>query len=351
MRRRRTLSSIGVVFVQLLLANLAACQILPHAELLTLGEPESERIPALSSSETANEYQDDYLDELHSALHSELIRIESLLPKARQADDSIKLGLLRTNIERLHRLQKPAAQRYLLVNTANYSLHLVENGSVTFQSKVIVGRQERQTPELSSMMKYLVINPSWNVPHSIATKDLLPKMQQNADYLTENNYSLLQGWGKDERVVDPSDIDWGSIDADSFAYHLRQHPGSGNALGRIKFIFPNEHYVYLHDTPSQFLFAKDKRNFSSGCVRVEGALDLAEEILRDQPPWNRSEIFAAYDSGESVKVELERTLPVHLVYWTVWLEDGKFHYADDIYQRDEGALTAETLSCSYDSTG
>jgi murein L,D-transpeptidase YcbB/YkuD len=176
------------------------------------------------------------------------------------------------------------------------------------------------------------------VPRSIAVKDKLPLIKADPGYLARLGYAVLSGWGADEKVLDPAGIDWNAVTAKNFPFRLRQAPGPQNALGRVKFMFPNAHSVYLHDTPSRELFAKDARPFSSGCIRLEHPLELAELLLSAGEHWSRAEIDRVLATGRETVVKLPAPLPVHLLYWTAWADEEGMQFRDDIYGRDERVL-------------
>ncbi len=243
------------------------------------------------------------------------------------------------NMERWRWLPESLGERYILVNIAGFGLDLVDNGETALSMRVVVGRPYRRTPVFSDTIRYLVLNPSWEVPTSIAARDKLPLIQQDPGYLADQGYQLLQGWGTDERLIDPATVDWSAVTARNFPYRLRQVPGPLNALGQVKFMFPNRFSVYLHDTPSRELFAEDARAFSSGCIRLERPLDLAEYLLANDPAWSRPAIERAVAAGREQTVSLSRPMPVHLLYWTVWVDDaGVLQFRDDIYGRDRPVL-------------
>ena len=185
-------------------------------------------------------------------------------------------------------------------------------------------------------MTYLVLNPYWHVPRNIAVKDKLPLIHKDPDYLTKEHMKVFQGWGASTTEIDPNTIDWLKTTPENFPYRLRQEPGPHNALGLIKFMFPNRFNVYLHDTPSKELFDKTQRTFSSGCIRVEKALDLAEYLLREDPKWTRASILQALEKPVEKAISLPVPVPVHILYWTAWVnEDGSLEFRDDIYGRDK----------------
>ncbi|HSH69713.1 MAG TPA: L,D-transpeptidase family protein, partial [Deferrisomatales bacterium] len=180
------------------------------------------------------------------------------------------------------------------------------------------------------------INPYWNVPASIAAEELLPKLQRDPDYLSTHHYELLSGWEASSQRLDPRGVDWRRVRADALPGRIRQLPGPWNALGRIKFMFPNRFNVYLHDTPDRHLFQRNQRALSHGCIRVERPLDLAGFALEQTPGWDRERVEAAIAGGERRVVPLARPLPVHLLYLTAWVdESGATQFREDIYQRDD----------------
>jgi murein L,D-transpeptidase YcbB/YkuD len=196
--------------------------------------------------------------------------------------------------------------------------------------KVVVGTNANRTPLFSDLMETVVFSPYWNIPESIATKEILPKIMKDPDYRLRQNIEVVKV-GKTAEVVDPSSINWDAAPAD-FQYQLRQKPGAQNSLGLVKFLFPNEFNIYLHDTPADNLFDRYTRNFSHGCVRVEQPVELASYLLRDQPEWTAERIEKAMHSDKETHVALKTTVPVHIVYWTAWVDsDGVLQIRPDVY--------------------
>jgi murein L,D-transpeptidase YcbB/YkuD len=201
--------------------------------------------------------------------------------------------------------------------------------------RVIIGRPYRATPAFASEMDYLVFNPYWNVPHKLAILDLLPRQQADPDYLKEGGFRIYASWDKDAKELDPSDIDWSSFTPMNFPYRLRQDPGAGNSLGRIKFMLPNPYAVYLHDTPSRELFQRPVRAYSSGCIRVEEPVQLANFVLRNSDKLTPVDVQEEIAAGTNHTRSLPRPLPVYLLYLTAWVDDhGRAQFRDDIYGRD-----------------
>lgn len=236
------------------------------------------------------------------------------------------------NMERWRWLPEDLGDRYILVNIAGFKLTLVDAGAVWDRMRVAVGKPYRRTPVFSDRIRYLEFNPYWTVPYSIATRDLLPKIKKNPGILKVKGYELL----RDGKIVAPETINWSSLSRKNFPYTLRQKPGPKNALGRVKFMFPNQFAVYLHDTPGRQVFGHASRAFSSGCIRLARPIDLAEEVLRDIPDWNRERIDAVLETGKRTVVNLKKSLPVHLTYSTAWSgEGGTINFRPDIYGRDK----------------
>lgn len=247
-----------------------------------------------------------------------------------------RIDQLRANLERWRWLPDDLGDEYILVNIAGFDMKVVSDGEAIMSQRVVVGQPYRRTPVFSGRMTYLVLNPSWEVPPRLAVNDQLPKIREDVGYLAEMGFAVLQGWGADEVRVDPDEVDWQALSRRNFPYRLRQAPGPMNALGQVKFMFPNRHNVYLHDTPARGLFAQDDRAMSSGCIRLEEPGRLTEWLLVERDGTHTSKsIGRIVDSGVETTVRLARALPVHLLYWTAWVDEvGIVHYRRDVYLRD-----------------
>jgi murein L,D-transpeptidase YcbB/YkuD len=241
------------------------------------------------------------------------------------------------NMERWRWLPENLGSRFIYVNIADYNLKLYENNQLVMEMKTIVGKEQRSTPVFSDTIKYLVINPYWYVPESIAVEDKLPLIKKDYNYLKENHYSLFKYTGNNKlEEIDPAKIDWSKIDKDNFNYLLRQNPGDHNALGRVKFMFPNKFSIYLHDTPGRYLFSENERGFSSGCIRIEKPIDLAEYLLADQEKWNREKIEEEMTKDKEKIVYLNKPIKIYLQYNTAWVDSlGNLNFREDIYNRDQ----------------
>ncbi len=246
------------------------------------------------------------------------------------------------NLERWRWLPVDLGRRYVLVNIADFSLEVAEDNKKVMDMKVIVGKNYQRTPVFSGKMTYVEINPYWNVPKSIATEELLPKIRKDPAYLKKERMKVIKETGRKQiEIVDPGEVNWSEMSEGNFPYRLRQEPGPRNPLGRIKFMFPNKYGVYLHDTSEPALFERTRREFSHGCIRIEKPLDLAEYVLRGDPNWPRESIQAAMASKKTRVVTLPEPIDVHILYWTAWVdEDGTVQFRDDIYERDEDLLRA-----------
>jgi murein L,D-transpeptidase YcbB/YkuD len=240
------------------------------------------------------------------------------------------------NMERLRWILGSLEQRCVIVNIADFKLHVIENGRSILSMKVVVGKRYRRTPVFTAKMTYLVINPSWSIPDSIARKEILEKIKEDPHYLAEQNIKVFRGRGSHKEGIDPERIDWAEITPDSLIYKFRQEPGPLNPLGRIKFMLPNQFDVYLHDTPSRRLFSENVRTFSHGCTRIEKPIELAEYVLRDAPGWTRKKLLDAIEKGTEQKVRIPRPLNVYFLYLTAWVDqDGTIQFRNDIYGRDD----------------
>ncbi len=245
------------------------------------------------------------------------------------------------NLERRRWMPDDLGRRHIFVNLADFLLKLVDEPKTLFDTAVVVGKPYQKTPVFSGTMTYVEINPFWNVPPSIARKEMLPKIQKDVSYLSQNNYVLFSDWSSGATVIDPQSIDWSQVSRASFPYKIRQDSGDGNALGRVKFMFPNRFNIYLHDTPAKSLFSKPQRTFSHGCIRVQNPNDLAELVLSSEEGWSRERIEAVIASGERTIVSLKQPLPVHIVYLTSWVnKDGSVHFRNDVYERDVALVRA-----------
>ncbi len=243
-----------------------------------------------------------------------------------------RVRTLELNLERWRWLPRELGERHIRVNIAGFYVKVLEGDSVGFTSRVMVGQRFRKTPVFSDRMTYLVLNPTWTIPPGILEQDKLPLIRRDpTGYLRANRIRVLDSAG---REVDAGSVDWSKVTGKT-SYRLRMDPGPENPLGQVKFMFPNAYSVYLHDTPSREGFERARRDFSSGCIRVERPLELAAYLLRDDPRWTPDRIAAALRNPGEQTISLRRPVPVHLLYWTAWADDdGHIHFHEDVYDRD-----------------
>lgn len=246
-----------------------------------------------------------------------------------------KIEMLRVNLERARWIMHNIPEDFLIVNIARFKAYVVKNNQIIHRTNVMVGKTYHKTPVFRAKLQYIEFNPTWTVPVSITRKEMIPKMQKDPEYLKKKNMVLLDASGS---IVDQSTINFSTISANNFPYTVRQEPGPWNALGVVKFIFPNTHSVYLHDTPSKSLFSKANRTFSHGCIRTQNPLELAS-VLLEGTEWNRTRIDELVDSKETKRVFIKPQLDVFLLYWTTGLMDTeKIFYLPDVYDRDQSIL-------------
>jgi len=248
-----------------------------------------------------------------------------------------RIAQIRVNLERWRWLPEELGSRHIRVNIAGFRLEARRNGKIERSHAVIVGRSYRKTPVFSDAIEYVVLNPWWNTPDRLARLDKLPDFQRDPGMVSRLGFQVLDRSGK---VLDARSIRWENYSRGNFPFRLRQRPGPRNALGRVKLMFPNRHNVYLHDTPSQELFARSSRAFSSGCIRVEDALELAQWVLEETPGWSRERIDTVLATGRETRIDLSGKVPIHVLYFTAVADpDGGLRLLHDLYDRD-ARLTA-----------
>ena len=250
-----------------------------------------------------------------------------------------RISQITLNMERWRWLPRDLGNRFALVNIPEMRLDMYEGDNIPLTMRVVVGKQDTQTPIFNDEMSHIVFSPYWNVPDSIAQGETLPALMSDPDFLARNNMEVLD---KSGNVVDPSMVNL----SDTTSYRFRQRPGTSNSLGLVKFMFPNQFNVYLHDTPADSLFERATRSFSHGCVRVEDPVALAQYVLRDQPEWTPERIREAMNAGEEKHVKLKTPIPVYLGYWTARVRpDNTVQFRNDVYEIDgrQHALLADRL--------
>jgi murein L,D-transpeptidase YcbB/YkuD len=239
-------------------------------------------------------------------------------------------------MERWRWMPDDLGTNHLMVNIAGFDLRFVRDGALADRMAVVVGKPYHKTPVFSDQVRTIEFNPYWNVPSSIAVKEELPKLRSNPGRLAAQGFEAVHG----DRVIPVNAVNWSRYGPGNFPFQLRQRPGPRNALGQVKFLFPNQFNVYLHDTPARSLFSEPERAFSHGCIRLSRPIDLAEEVLALQGGWSRQRIDGVLASGQRTVINVETPLPVHITYFTAWVDNGQANFRSDIYEQDEKLVAA-----------
>jgi L,D-transpeptidase YcbB len=252
---------------------------------------------------------------------------------------SARIDQLRVNMERARWVMHELKGDFVLVDVAGFDVSWFHDDQAVWTSKVIVGKPYRETPVFKSLITYVVFNPTWTIPPTILVVDKLPILKKDPGYLKRNHFRVIDRSG---REVDPGSVNWKAYGPGRLPpYQLRQDPGDDNALGLVKIMFPNPYSVYMHDTPTKELFDKDERTFSSGCIRVQKAFELAELVLNDPVRWNATTIAEVVAAKAMKTVNLARPVPVLILYWTAQpTPDGRVIFRNDVYGRDPPTLAA-----------
>ncbi len=245
-----------------------------------------------------------------------------------------RINKLRLSLERGRWLMREIDDEFVLVNIAGARTYMVKSDGTLWTTRSITGSAYRKTPVFRDEIEYMEFNPTWTVPASIFRKDKLSRIRQDPTYLSRNNYVVRN---KDGQTIPANLVNWG---AKNPGVTLVQQPGPDNALGLVKFMFPNKYAVYLHDTNDPSLFDRNERNLSSGCVRLEYPFEFASLLMEGEPDWSRQKMQSILDSGKTTRINLPEPMPVLLTYWTAWVEDGVVHFREDPYERDARILAA-----------
>jgi len=255
-----------------------------------------------------------------------------------------KRALIAANLERWRWLPQELGDKHILVNQPAYEVFIYNKNKIVDQRRVIIGKTEHASPQFSDKMTYVEFNPQWNIPQSIAVNEYLPKLLKNPNYLKTRGYTLFENWNKGAKELDGRKVKWSKIDPEEpkkFPYRIVQGEGPKNALGQVKFLFPNEHAIYLHDTPGKKLFNSKDRAFSHGCIRIHNPLDFARKIFELDGAIAPGKIDGVVNQGERKSVILKKPMPIHLAYFTTWVNQaGKLNVLQDVYSRDPVILAA-----------
>lgn len=315
---------------------------IPEGEMIRPGEDNS-RIPAIAQRLAELNYLSKSLADSASTHYSEGIQkavrgyqqdyglqVDGILGKGTVANLNMsakdRYEQILANLERWRWYPHNLGEHYIIINIANFQLNVIKDGDTISTHKVIVGRPSLQTPVFSDKIQYIVYNPTWTIPPTIEKREVVPGAARDPSYLAKKQIDIYRN-GKKISINE-----WNRNEALSYTY--MQGAGKTNPLGRVKIIYPNKYMIYLHDTPARYLFNKDSRAESHGCVRVENALDLAKYLLSNRPEYNEATIDSILASGKTTKIEVTQPVQVHHFYWTAWRENDKTHFTSDIYHLD-----------------
>jgi murein L,D-transpeptidase YcbB/YkuD len=269
---------------------------------------------------------------------------EALRNVMAKTSDPSKRALIAANMERWRWLPNELGEKHILVNQPAYEVYIYNKNRIVDQRRVIIGKTEHASPQFSDRMTYVEFNPQWNVPQSIAVNEYLPKLLKNPNYLKKRGYTLFENWNQGAKELDGRKVKWSKIDPDNpkkFPYRIVQGEGPRNALGQVKFLFPNDHAIYLHDTPTKKLFNSKDRAFSHGCIRIHNPLDFARKIFELDGAIAPGKIDGVVNKGDRKSVILKKPMPIHLAYFTAWVGNGgKLQTYKDVYSRDPVILAA-----------
>ncbi|MBT32520.1 MAG: murein L,D-transpeptidase [Thalassobius sp.] len=293
-------------------------------------EPENEKIYDRELATAIARFQMAYSLEVDSA-------IGQMTLDALNIPIEDRIDQIRVNLERARWVLGTLGDDYVLVNIAGFELFLVRNGKEIWKTNVVVGKKYSQTPVFKDRIQFIVFNPTWTVPPGIMSSETLPRMKKDGNYLSSHDLEMVDNKGN---ALSQSILNETQYTLRTFPYQVRQRPGDNNALGRVKFMFPNKYSIYLHDTPSKSYFSKTSRAYSHGCVRVESPLKLAEIILNDPVNYSAEKIQKIIKTNQTTTVNLKNKLDVLLLYWTAEIHpSGKLYFKEDVYNRDKKVLT------------
>ena len=250
-----------------------------------------------------------------------------------------RLDQIRLNIDRIRWLPDDFGDNHIIINIPDFAFEYHQDGEKVKEMDVVVGENENYTPVLEDTLYSIIFNPAWNVPNSIATNEIFPKILEDSTYMERNQYSVLRDSYVSGDTINHLTFDWSEVPRDSFPFFVVQHPGPLNSLGRVQFMLENQYSIFLHDTPANHLFNIEQRDFSHGCVRLERPADLAITLLKEQLP---TDSITRYLSEQDKKiVYLEEKIPVHLIYQTTWVDETELlHFREDIYGFDKLSMPA-----------
>jgi len=272
--------------------------------------------------------------------HPQYNALKKLMAKTQ---DPSTRTLIAANMERWRWLPNDLGEKHILVNQPAYQVFIFNKNRIVDQRKVIIGKTEFASPQFSDKMTYVEFNPQWNIPQSIAVREYVPKLRKNPNYLKRRGYTLFENWSEGARQLDARKVNWSKIDTEApkkFPYRIVQGEGPSNALGQVKFLFPNKHAIYLHDTPAKKLFKSKERAYSHGCIRIHNPLDFARKIFELDGGIAPAKIDSVVKKGKRKQVNLKNPMQIHLGYFTAWIgSNGQLETYKDIYSRDQAIFS------------
>jgi murein L,D-transpeptidase YcbB/YkuD len=249
-----------------------------------------------------------------------------------------RIDQIRVNLERSRWVLNDLADDFLLVNIAGFYIKRIKNGKPIFSSRVIVGSEHRQSPIFKGKVQFVILNPTWTLPYSIATHETLPKIKKDPNYLSRNHMEIMD---KNGSILNPGNINFNDYSSRNFPFIVRQKAGPWNALGQVKFMFPNKYSVYLHDTDSRILFDRQDRDLSHGCIRLEDKWGLFFSLTDEPEVWNQDTLDEILKSGKTTRVDLKNPIDIYILYWTAGVDtDKNIYFERDVYNRDPAVLKA-----------
>ncbi len=300
-----------------------------HADSLSARLPDPEQLYTPDLFDAVKAFQKRHGLEVDGVIGNETVRAMNV-PVEQRIDQ------VRINLERYRWYLNSRGPNYIMVNIPSFSVDLVQNGVRRWNSRVIVGKPDTQTPVFRAEMQYIILNPHWVIPNGIIVKDkVISSIMKNKSYLADRNLAVVDNEGN---TLSPSSVDWAKYLNGGFPYRLVQASGDDGSLGRIKFMLPNRFTVYLHDTPTKALFEKSRRTFSHGCVRVDKPVDLAEIVLQDRTRWSKARIQEAIDTDRTRTINLPKSIPVYILYQTAFADGAQLQFRADVYDRDARLL-------------
>ncbi|MDQ3291909.1 MAG: L,D-transpeptidase family protein, partial [Bacteroidota bacterium] len=242
------------------------------------------------------------------------------------------------NLERMRWLPRQKGATVITVNIPEFKLRVWEQKKPVLEANVVVGKIGHTTPIFEDSLETIVFSPEWNVPNQIAVNEILPKLQENPNYLHKNNFEVYKSFKANAKPINPYSVNWKNVSPENFTYRFVQKANKKNSLGAVKFLFPNPLNIYIHDTPAKQLFKENQRAYSHGCIRLENPGKLAARLLKNEANWTEAKIQEKMHLTESTEVELSKKVKVEITYLTAFVQNGKLNFRDDVYGYDQPQL-------------